>query len=118
MPVSARKENDPKKIYLNLYISPEVKEFLEEQAEREGRPLSNLCDRLLNWSAKFLRKARDSQYLLEWDARGPKRIKHVSEEVQIELHEALDLILERAPSSTVNKIAGALTDAAGKCEDK
>ena len=66
---------DSKKTYLNLYVSPEVKKALEKQAKFEGRTLSNLCDRLLSWSARCLVEAGDSQALMAWEPRISKRPK-------------------------------------------
>lgn len=108
---------EEKKTYLNLYISPSVKEKLERQAVHEDRTLSNLCDRLLSWSLKWLEDAGDSQVLLTWEASQSHRAKaskRVSEELQDQLHSALDLIFERAPSAVVERAAEYLTARAGK----
>ena len=104
-----------KKTYLNLYVAPDVKQALERLAKREDRKLSNLCDRLLGWCAKWLEAAGDSQTLMTWKPmRGSRRSPRVSEELQDELHEALDLIFERAPSTVVERVAEYLTERAGK----
>jgi hypothetical protein len=110
---------EAKKTYLNLYVSPRIKEILERQAAHEDRTLSNLCERLLTWSAKFLEEAGDSQVLLTWEARHtPKASKRVSEELQSQLHSALDLLFERAPSAVVERLAEYLTARAGKYGDE
>ncbi len=112
-----------KKTYLNLYISPSVKGLLEKHARVEGRTLSNLTDRLLSWSARWLEEAGDSQTLLGWDCvQGPvggpggrpHKSKRVSEELQDQLHSALDIIVERGPSTVVDRLTEYLTSRAGK----
>jgi hypothetical protein len=106
---------ETKKTYLNLYVAPEVKEALERQAEGEDRKLSNLCDRLLSWCLKWVQAAGDSQTLITWEpGHRAKRSRRVSEELQDELHEALDLIFDRAPSTVVDRVAEYLTERAGK----
>lgn len=110
---------EAKKTYLNLYISPEIKEILERQAKHEGRTLSNLCDRLLSWSSKYLDEAGDSQALLTWEAsHRPKASKRVSEELQDQLHSALEVLFERAPSAVVERVAEYLMARAGKYVDE
>jgi hypothetical protein len=115
---------EQKKTYLSLYISPNVKQALEQHAVREDRTLSNLCDRLLGWSAKWMERAGDSHTLMAWTAspraghanRRPTR--RVSEELQEQLHAALDLMFERAPSVVIEKVAEFLTERAGKFGDE
>jgi hypothetical protein len=115
---------EAKKVPLSLYVSPEVRRFIEAQAKREDRTPSNLCDRMLAWSAKWLEKAQSSDLLMHWTA-GPgaatrlaRRSKRVSEETQEQLHEALDLIFERAPLTAIEKVTEFLTDRAGKYGDE
>lgn len=107
---------EEKKTYLNLYISPHIKELLEKHANLEDRTLSNLCDRLLTWAAKYLDEAGGSQALMSWEASPLRRhpSKRVSEEMQDQLHAALDLMFERAPSTVVERLAEYLTSRAGK----
>lgn len=111
---------EEKKTYLNLYISPSAKELLEKHAKNEGRTLSNLCDRLLSWTAKWLEEAGDSQALMNWEASPRTRhpSKRVSEELQDQLHAALDVMFERAPSTVVERVAEYLTSRAGKYGDE
>ena len=110
--------NEPvgtKKTYLNLYASPDVKDSLQRQAEREDRALSNLCERLLAWSAEWLALAGDSQTLMNWEAK-PKRavLPRISEETQEQMYTALEALLEHAPSAVIEDVARYLTSKAGK----
>jgi hypothetical protein len=104
-----------KKTYLNLYASPEVKDALQQQAEHEDRALSNLCERLLAWSAEWLAVAGDSQALMDWEARPRRAVsKRISEETQQHLYTALEALLERAPSAVIEDVTRYLTSKAGK----
>src|ERR1041385_8332225 len=60
---------EAKKVPLSLYVSPDVKRFVEAQAKREDRTPSNLCDRMLAWSSRWLEKAGSSDVLKNWTAR-------------------------------------------------
>ena len=107
-----------KKTYLNLYASPDVKDVLHQQAEREDRALSNLCERLLAWSAEWLALAGDSQTLMDWEARPRRAIsKRITEETQQHLYTALEALLERAPSAVIEDVTRYLTSKAGKYGD-
>ncbi len=114
-------QKEEKKTYLNVYISPTTKELLEKHAKAEDRTLSSLTDRVLKWTCKWLEKAGDSQTLMSWEASGPSRhpisivpTKRISAELQGQMHDALNLIFERAPSALVERVAEYLTVRAGK----
>lgn len=111
---------DTKKVYLNIMVSPSVKEALERQARREDRPLSNLCDRLLSCVVKWLEEAGDSQALVRWEAghSAMRPSKRVSEELQSQLHSELDLLFERAPGDVIERVTEYLTTRAGKYGDE
>jgi hypothetical protein len=57
-----------KKVYLSVWLDPELKELLEKHAGREDRSLSTLGARLLRWSAQWLDPAGGSQALMDWEA--------------------------------------------------
>lgn len=83
--------------------------------EREDRALSNLCERLLAWSAEWLAVAGDSQTLMDWEARPRRAIsKRITAETQQHLYTALEALLERAPSAVIEDVARYLTSKAGK----
>jgi hypothetical protein len=104
-----------KKTYLNLYASPDVKDALQRYAEREDRALSNLCERLLAWSAEWLALAGDSQTLMNWQARPKRNISpRISEETQEQMFTAIEALLEHAPSAVIEDVARYLTSKAGK----
>jgi hypothetical protein len=104
-----------KKVPLNLYVAPEVKEAVERHAENEERTPSNLADRLLGWCVRWLNAAGDSQSLLRWQVRpGHSRSRRVSDELQEDLYTALGTIIERAPSAVVEDVAEVLTSRAGQ----
>lgn len=118
-PVETVETKEAKKTYLSLYIEPAVKGQLEKKAKREGRSLSNMCNRLLEWSAAWLERAGDSHELETWRAYPTRtRSRRISEETQEQLFIALATILERAPSAVVEEISELLTARAGKYGDK
>ena len=57
------------RVNIGVMALPELKRELQEQARSEGRTASNLSERLLAWAMKQIRRAGDSQTLLEWTAR-------------------------------------------------
>jgi hypothetical protein len=68
------------RVNIGVMSLPELKRALQEQAQREGRTISNLSERLLTWAMRQLERAGDSQALVNWEARPPgKRRTGVAE---------------------------------------
>jgi hypothetical protein len=109
-------ESNAKKVPLSIYLGPAVKQAIRAHARREGRSPSNLCDRLLEWSVKFLEQAGDSNALMSWECHrgGQRKASRVSPEMQDQLHAALDILLERAPSTVIEKVSEFVMRRAGK----
>jgi hypothetical protein len=113
-------ESNAKKVPLSIYLGPAVKHAIRVHARREGRSQSNLCDRLLEWSVKFLDQAGDSNALMAWECHrgGQRKTAKVSAETQDQLHAALDILLERAPSAVIEKVTEYVLQRAGKYGDE
>lgn len=106
--------NKENKVYLNVVVAPRVKKSLEDHAEVEDRTVSKMCDRLLGWSVKWLEQAGNSETLLSYQAGPSRKTGRVSEELQDQLHGALDLIFDRAPSTVIDAVTKYLTERAGR----
>jgi hypothetical protein len=72
-----------KRVPLNLKIKPEIVSSLSTWAtDVEGRPLSNLVERILEWSVNQLQVAGNVVTLSAWEAR-PRSLDGESEEARI-----------------------------------
>jgi predicted DNA-binding protein len=98
---------------INVRTSGELFADLEEISRKERRPLGEIVRMALEWIVPELKNYGSVRVLTRHRPRkGYSR--RVSEELQDELHAALDLIFERAPSTVVDRVAEYLTERAGK----
>ena len=72
---------------------------------------------LIEWILPHLRES-DTLPNLTRGIPGRRYSRRVSEELQDQLHAALDLIFDRAPSAIVEEVARTLTKFAGKYGDE
>ena len=72
---------------------------------------------LLEWVLPQIRES-DTLISLTRGTTGRKYSRRVSEELQDQLHSALDVIFERAPSSVIDRVAEYLNERAGKYGEK
>jgi hypothetical protein len=100
---------------INVRLSPDLYEGLEEYARKDWRSMGELGRILLEWAVPLLRKAGSMQALSGWQA-APKResIGRVSPETHEQLHLALDAILNSAPSTVIERVSEYLIERAVK----
>jgi predicted HicB family RNase H-like nuclease len=98
---------------INVRLSPELYEEFEKLARNEDRSMGELARMVLEWFMPELKRSGSTKVLT---AHAPRKgySRRVSEELQDELHAALDLIFERAPSTVIERVTEFLTERAGK----
>jgi hypothetical protein len=98
----------PKLSYqVNVRLSPEQYEAIER------RPVAEITRLLIEFALPQLGRPGTIASLTT-DVPARVHSKRVSEETQNELHAALDLLFENAPSTVIERVAEYLTEKAGK----
>lgn len=102
---------------INVRLPLGLYEELEKLAQAEHRPMGELTRLALEWIIPELKRSGSFRILT---AHAPRKgySRRISEELQDELHAALDLIFERAPSTVMDDVAEYLTRRAGKYGDE
>lgn len=102
---------------VNPRLSPETHEKIERIAHREDRAMGEVVRILVEWILPHLRES-DTLTGLTRGMPGRLYSRRVSELTQDQLHNALDIIFERAPSAVIEEIGRRLTEFAGKYGDE
>jgi len=107
---ASRELNVPLSFRVPLQQIEEIEDSVRREARRHR---TDLVEFIWGWAWEQYKKAGSLQSLLA-GMRARRYSRRVSEELQDQLYTALETIIERAPSTVIEDVAGILTQRAGK----
>lgn len=102
---------------VNPRLSASSYEAIDRMAKREGKSMGAVARVLIELVLPYVRET-DTTASLTRGIPGRLYSRRVSEDLQDQLHSALDIIFARAPSAVIEEVERVLTKLAGKYGDE